>query len=579
MLQLQRMVGNQSVANLIRAKKAPLTPAATSPSPTVSRESLFKPTFGGDAGVLTLANLNSAIKLKVPIKNARLAPSGTTMVWSWGAVAVDGVERGDISPATGPTATFNAKAKKPTPAKAKDDLGANVEVSEPGKSAAIHPVKPPLQVGVLEPEYKIEQKVAAASKGGGSPAALKPSDVLEFHVKFDGLDKPQDFSSAMRSTLIQDKGLYLAKLEGVAIPDDQPFQSRPSRWDGDTLIYSVYCHHAGSAKYKLDFNVPGAAPVSKEYTLKSESGLPFFLERCNAATDRHRALLATFDAYIQQGFLNYKAAYEAAEAAFKEYADRQKLGREILLGILFAGLGGAAGGFAGGLVKFTADQKTFAALARSALREAAVGAVTDAPKDVVKFTVRLGRKLAEGGGSPAVSRPDDATPDAGGGGGGSVPGSVDPLNWYATVQKAKSVEESKIATTLQLWKTKTIDAVARGATESVDFDPINAITDITKVNDMNVTQLGTPPSAAAYEKNMWEAWIEQYAYTLKAKQGCGQFGLRVEDNIGKELRDEMDRVAKVLADKGIDPGWLSDALNEARRVANAKAKRSEQITF
>jgi len=566
------MAGNRNVARAVHA-------AVVSRDVVVSRDAGFKPTFGGDAGVLHLKFLNADIKLKVSIRNARSAPSGTTMVWSWGAAGIDGVEKGDISPATGSTATFNAKAKKPTHVKGEDELAANAEVAEPGKPAVVHPVKPPLRVGVLEPEYRIEQQVVPGAKGGGSPEALKPSDVLEFRVTFDNVDKPKELGDAgyLRRTLTQDGGLYLAKLEGVDIPDDQPFQARPDRWEGDTLVYSVYCHHAGTGKYKLDFTVPGAKQVSKEYPLKSETSLAFFLERCNAATDRHRALLATFDAYIQQGFLNYKAGFQAAEAAFKEYAERQKLSTDILLGILFAGVGGAAGGAVGGLVKFTADQKTFASMARSALREAAIGAVTDAPKDIAKYTVRLGR-LAGGGGGKAPS-PNDATPDAGGAGGSSktVLGTVDPLDWYATVQKAKSLEESKIATTLQLWKTRTIDAIARGSTETVDYDPINAITDITKLDGRNVVDLGAPPSAAAYEKNMWEAWIEKYAFTLQQKVGCYQWGYRVEDNVGKELRAEMDRVAKVLADKGIDPGWLTVALADARRRADEQAERSQRI--
>ena len=556
---------------------SPVTRMLTNSAVGVSRDPDFKPKFGGDVGSLAVENLNAEIKLKATVKNARTAPAGTSLVWWWGTAGVDGVEKGTISPATGPDATFNAKAKKPTPSGASTELPANLEVTEPGTEAVVHPVTPPLEVSVLEPEYKIEQKVVPGAQGGGSADALKPSDVLEFHVTFENMDKPVDFGNAgdFRWLLTQ-KGLFLPELEGVKITDDTPFQSRPHRWEGDTLVYSVYCHHAGTAKYKLDFNVPGTKPVTKEFDLKSEASLAFFLERCNAATNRHRALVATFDAYLQQGFLNYKAGYDAAEAAFKEYAERQRLTKEILLGILFAGLGGAAGGYVGGLVKATAGQKHFGKIANAALKEAAIGAITDAPKDIAKYTVRLGRKLGEGGGGTAPS-PDDATPDSGGGGGKSgVAGSVEPLNWYATVQKAKSVEESKIATTLQLWQTKTIDAIARGSTETVDFDPVNAITEITKLEGETVTELGTPPSPAEYEKNMWEAWIEKYAYTLEQKVGCYQFGYRVSDNVGKELREEMERVAKVLAEKGIESKWLTDALNEAERIAEEKAKASQK---
>lgn len=415
----------------------------------------------------------------------------------------------------------------------------------------------------------------AGASGGGSPTSLKPSDVLEFRIKFDQVDKPKEFGDAFHSELTQ-QGLHLGQLGGVDISDDQPFQNCPYRWDGDVLVYSVYCHHAGTGTYKMDFNIPGTTKVTKEFPLKSETTLPFFLARCNAATDRHRALVAAFDHYIHEGFINYMRGYQAAADAFKEYAERQKLTQDILLGILFAGVGGAAGGFVGGLVKFSTEQKLFADIAKRAIGQAAIGAVTDASKDLVKYTVRLGRNLSQGSSSHAP-RPDDATPDQPSGTSKDVPGSIDPLNWYATIQKNKAAEEAKVATTIANWKSQTIDAIARGSISTVDYDPINAVTESTKLGDKDVLALGSPPSADEYEKNMWEAWIEKYAFTLTQKIGCGQWGYRVEDNVGKELKAEMERVAKKLAQKGIDSAWLNDALSTAQRIAAAKAEKSQEL--
>jgi hypothetical protein len=570
---------------------APVTAGSTSATPVVSRSPDFTPRFGGDAGVLKLSFLNANVKLNVSVKNARSAPRGTNLVWSWGATATDGVEKGDISPATGPNATFNAKAKKPTPARTRDEMAANLEVTEPGQTPVVHAVRPAMRVGVMEPAYEVEQKVVPGPQGGGSPASLKPGDVLEFRVTFDNVEKPKELGDAghFRWNLTPGSGLFLDELGGVPVPDDKPFQARPHRWEGDTLVYSVYCHHAGSATYKLDFNVPGAPAVSREFPLKAETSLAFFLERCNAATDRHRALLATIDAYIQQGFMNYKAGFEAADAALKQYAERQRLTREILLGILFAGLGGAAGGAVGGYVKaLSSSQKWFGQVASAATREALLGAVTDAPKDMVKYGVRLGRLLGGGGaGGRRAPTPDDATPDAhqgkqqggqqGGGGPAQASLDVDPLNWYASIQKAKSQEEAKVATNLQLWKTSTIDAMAAGSTATIDFDPVNAVTESTKLGGKTVTELGNPPSAAEYEKTMWEAWIEKYAYTLELNVGCGQWGSHVEDNVGKEIKREMERVAKALQQKGIESSWLTNALTEARRIADEKARKSREL--
>ena len=565
---LQRSVGNRATSQLVAQRR----PSGTGKGASAST---FKPTFGGNAGIIEFAHLNSDMALPVTVKNARSAKRGATMMWMWGDSKVEGVEPREISPATGERAVYKAKAVKPTPMKAADELGAQVEVTEPGETPVTHPVKPALRVGVMKPEIEIQKKVVPGPKGGGSADNLRPGDVLEYRVTFGNTDKPKDYGDAgkLKWHLTQ-TGTFVGDIGGTKIAHDAPFEGKEHRWDGDILVYSVYCNHAGNATYKMDFDLPGTSKTV-EHALKAETSLAMFLERCGASTDRHRAIVATFDAYLHQAFMNYKAAYDAAETAFKEYADRQKLTNDILLGILFAGLGGAAGGAVGGLVKFSATQKLAGKKIASALQEAGVGALTDAAKDIVKYTVRLKAKL--GGGKAAAPSPDDATPDAGKQSTGktSVAGSVDPLNWYASVQKAKSQEEAKIATVIENWKTDTIDAINRGSNETVDFDPINAVTEITKLDGDTVDVLSEPPSPAEYEKNMWEAWIENYAYTVETHYSCGRgmYGT-VGDNVGKELKEEMERVAKKLAEKGVDSAWLTDALNEARQVAQKKANRS-----
>lgn len=121
---------------------APVTPASVKPS-VASWALKFRPIFGGDAGVLQFENLNAAIKLRPNVRNASSAPAGTTLTWSWGAKGVDGVEKGDISPATGRTATFNAKARKPSPSGGSGEMAANLGVATPSKAEVVHPVNPP----------------------------------------------------------------------------------------------------------------------------------------------------------------------------------------------------------------------------------------------------------------------------------------------------------------------------------------------------------------------------------------------------------------------------------------------------
>lgn len=126
-------------------------------------------------------------------------------------------------------------------------------------------------------------------------------------------------------------------------------------------------------------------------------------------------------------------------------------------------------------------------------------------------------------------------------------------------------------------KTVVGDAINRGVDATIDWDPINVVTDKTVLGGKHCTDLGEAPAPEEYEKSMWEAWIAVYAFDATAativRGGCmaGDFvESRVRDNVGKDLKEEMERVAAELAAKGIDASWLSDAL------ANARARAEEE---
>jgi hypothetical protein len=130
-------------------------------------------------------------------------------------------------------------------------------------------------------------------------------------------------------------------------------------------------------------------------TLRVATSLAFFIQRANAATDRHRALVGQVDAYLQRCFRSYTTGYNAANAAFERLRRRQALTRDILLGVLFAGIGGAVGGAVGEFVKASALQVTAAEIVNQTMRNCVNGAITDAAKDVGKY-VSAARSRVDG---------------------------------------------------------------------------------------------------------------------------------------------------------------------------------------
>jgi hypothetical protein len=144
------------------------------------------------------------------------------------------------------------------------------------------------------------------------------------------------------------------------------------------------------------------------------------------------------------------------------------------------------------------------------------------------------------------------------------------------VAEAKSNEEATVAAQIENMKTVVSDAIRRGVDSTIDWDPINLITEKTTLGGASATDLGEAPAPEEYEKSMWQAWISVYAYSVteRVRGGCmGRVDVEVKDNVGKDLREEMDRVASELAKKGIDPSWLTQSLGQARAAAEAELQR------
>lgn len=515
-------------------------------------------------------------KIKISVSNAALAPAGTGFTWKWGTVDGERVTKTSLSPGTGTatTASVHTKVAGPTPVPTK------LEVASQGAAPAVHDVTPTPAVEAATPTFKVTRKLKPGRLSKNSVDDLQPGDTVSLVLDFSGHGDPRG--------KFTDKNLLHWTVDQLSSLDkeDHPFQEQPLVWqDKDTAVLDVYVHHAGSAVVSLHAVLPGAAVMPQFVNLKATSTWKFFRDRCGAATDRALRLLGMADTWLHDCFVSYKQAYDQFQAVIDAYSARRKLTRDIALGILFAGIGGAAGGAAGALVtaRFTTDQMKAAGgiLGAIANSKTAVAAISDGAKDMVKYTARLPVKLAGGTGGTSE------TPDESGGVGPAPRGrdavpAVDPATWYHTLASAKANEQTVIAKTIEDWKEAATDAEAKGNEQAVPFDPINAVTESMKIDGLSITELGAAPSSIHYEKNFWEVWVGKYGFEMLHLHPPPDFGdgeLVTEEMyltspaIPSEHSLALQAIDKKLKELNVEKNWLSSLFARARAPIDAKVKK------
>lgn len=554
----------------VRGGSAPVTRGSIGAG-AISRDGLFVPQFGGDAGVGVDALLNDLEKLVPTISNAKSAPSGTSFDWKWGQDEHSELVKKSIVEA-GSKATFALQTVAPTAGDLQ--IGAAVEVTEPEKSPHTHVVSPAMKVSVGKPDFVVTQELKPSATGGGSSqSTMRPTDELEIRVDIMGV-ADVDAVTSSDGSFRSDDGVYLTQVAGQAVAEtDEPFEVGVPYWDDGMLVFTATAHHAGKGTVSCEVDTMGET-FRADVPVGCETTLAYFKDRVAAAGPRYLALISAYDSFFLDSFRNYKAAYESVDAVLQEVAERDKLTNDILMGVLFAGIGGAAGGaLAGGLKNLIADKTS--AIVGKTLQNAVAGALSDAPKDIAKYTARLG-KLATGSGK--APHPDDATPmldGPGAGAGGGV--SLDPLDWYAVVSSARATESAGMLEKISGWQTKVTQLIAQGATETIDWDPVNAVTDVTKIAGRTLDALGPPIAKSTYQKSMWEAWLLAYGY--RAEYTEGGFGLLAGKSAAQTANPGVvKRIRKLeatLAEDGIATGWVDAALHAAKAEVELEIAKEE----
>jgi hypothetical protein len=251
----------------------------------------------------------------------------------------------------------------------------------------------------------------------------------------------------------------------------------------------------------------------------------------------------------------YDEALAAHKAAVAARDAKKQLASDLLVGIFFAGLGGAVGGAVAGGMKSSVE----AAFGKAA----ASGAILDATKDIAKFTTRSLQQL---GGSPG-----DPTSVSGSFGGSGVELARNIGQAVNSQGEALLGEVEKLANMVrdnpEACDSKEGIRVEGDPAASMGSDPF-----------LKVLASIASASKTSFAKLLWATWIDQHAYSIEERcddLSCSEF---VEDDVEDFYGWWSDLVKNIEAQAGADFG-LRTRLDEARRKLREQIEAREQAEF
>lgn len=464
----------------------------------------------------------------------------------WGVTPVGGAPAGGRDPwGVAPVPGTSPPAEDPwsPPTSGQPD----VQVDDPGSGRSYLPQSPDFQVD--DPEA-----------GGPERPDLLQVELSEVEIRPGGQARGEPRS--LGGLWVGDLLTWTARYQSSAPPVVDA--TAPEGWDvgyqegPGEVTYTATPTRAGASEVWLYMRVGGESWQRRietravidlvDFGLACTEALAIVIERYGAAAES-----------ASNAALAYKKAYQHQAAALGRVARARAMTRELLFSAALATAGGAAGGaVAGPLGSYLGG------LVANAVVK---GALTDAGKDLTKFSVRAVEKLT---GSPSGRR--DAILQV------QVD---DPFSFLAWFSAELGGEQGRLAGLLR----ETIAAARRARNEgqltSIDEDPTGIVE-----GDAVLAQAadGMPDKWTAYLRDLWGGWLRTYSYEIVEEQtthpGGGQTNLTIASELYGRLRAELDAAAEACGESA--EAWITEfalPLRERLRIEARKQAEERGIDF
>ena len=445
----------------------------------------------------------------------------------------------------------NAAAVTPVSAGTVSRMVINRQVPNPGAAGpAPGPAVPgPVGAGpgaaVFRPQFDITPGNLAPGVARTQQLVFR-GDTLTFRA--DGCDSGNQELS-MEGRVVGEAGAPTTRFEGnvgvfVVVVGNMGVPARPG--EAPALVDAV-------TKVRTPAPATNSGTVQQVYRFKVVADMQWLSDRATTAGLQGVAAYQGGLASIRTEYLKFKAAYDAHKQALTNRSKREQLTQDIVMGILFAAVGGAAGG---------ATQQ----LIRGSSSALATIAGATAGGDVVKYTLRLasGHGAPGGAGAGGNAPPMEPNPAAGGGRGAA---GVEPEVWMAGRDVVFGEAGRNLTNRVIELKLALSEAWAAGRTERMDQDPIDIVAP--HIADLR-NLVPSPKTQIQYANDLWATWIRNHGYHIvgRANRAEARAGsaANVYNNTDGKLRDD------IIAQCGSDAP-ITNNLEASHQAAIAEARR------
>jgi hypothetical protein len=317
------------------------------------------------------------------------------------------------------------------------------------------------------------------------------------------------------------------------------------RWNTDTdCVWDIVAQQPGRMSLSFSIVSPdGTQEYQYNVHLTVAADVGYFKGRCSTAQTALEGMYRDALTWFGECYENYKKGYDNHNAALAEQRGAQELAGELLFGVLFAAVGGAAAGWVEHKLEHAFEAGKILKNAFSTAQQQ--GMVTEAAKELTLHVTKLPGELGKKGGEGKEG-------GEGGEGGGDMyaPVTIDPLAWKFSMELALHRELHQVDQELRRAQLLADHAAAFQPDYVFDWDPYNVMIQGAELDGKPIDKLGPVPTELEYEALCWAKWLENYAYVITYMPGdvLGGSFYSVSGNVARKLRKRINAVAEKFSE-------------------------------
>jgi len=293
---------------------------------------------------------------------------------------------------------------------------------------------------------------------------------------------------------------------------------KPPKGVKDIRVNQGWNDSVTAYKWEVVPLTPGKTIISIESTLPRGSTLNYSRElvavadntwfkwRCSTAASKIAGAYSHLHTWMYANARQFDTAYHNHETTLTKQAESDALVESILLGIFFAGVGGAVGGLVSQKLKNIAEKNgNLLGTLKDSLGQTAI---IDCAKDISKYGARIPKKFLKTHGKieDEVGMTDDPENS-------KIPvamGSINPFQWFAKLAQEISSEKVKVYGELISWMESADNAYATDPSYLWDFDPVSIIDGKLTHKGRKINSLEIPSQTwKYYEGSIWGEWFQR----------------------------------------------------------------------